>query len=223
MPTKQEAYDALAAQKLLPLFYHDDAAVCCGVLQALYNGGVRLLEFTARGANALINFGAMKQLANEAMPGLMLGIGTIKVPADAQLFMDAGADFVVCPTINPAVASVVHARNMLWVPGCMTATEIALAEEAGATLVKLFPGNLLGPSYVTAIKDLFPRLRFMPTGGTEPETGNLKAWFGSGVLAVGMGSKLITAAMLQEQNYKEIEAAAAGVLSLIKSLDKTLT
>ena len=192
MPTKQEAYNALAAQKLLPLFYHDDAAVCCGVLQALYNGGVRLLEFTARGPNALVNFKAMKQLAAGAMHGLMLGIGTIKNPADAQLFMDAGADFVVCPTINPAVASVVHERDMLWVPGCMTATEIALAEESGAALVKLFPGNLT-------------------------------AWFDSGLLAVGMGSKLITTDMLQDRDYKSIEVAAARALSLISSLGKPLT
>jgi 2-dehydro-3-deoxyphosphogluconate aldolase/(4S)-4-hydroxy-2-oxoglutarate aldolase len=105
----------------------------------------------------------------------------------------------------------------------MTATEIALAEESGATLVKLFPGNLLGPSYVTAIKELFPKLRFMPTGGTEPETGNLKAWFDSGVVAVGMGSKLISAAMLQEQDYESVAAAAARALSLISSLGKVIT
>jgi 2-dehydro-3-deoxyphosphogluconate aldolase/(4S)-4-hydroxy-2-oxoglutarate aldolase len=105
----------------------------------------------------------------------------------------------------------------------MTATEIALAEESGAALVKLFPGNLLGPSYVTAIKELFPNLRFMPTGGTEPEAGNLKAWFDSGVLAVGMGSKLITTAMLQDRDYNSLEAAAARALSLISSLGKPLT
>lgn len=218
MSTKQEAYNALAAQKLLPLFYHHDAAVCSSVLQALYNGGVRLLEFTARGPNALANFKLLKREAVSHMPDLMLGIGTIKNATDAVAFMDAGADFVVCPTINPEVAAVVHHRDMLWVPGCMTATEIALAEESGATLVKLFPGNLLGPSFVSAIRDLFPGLKFMPTGGTEPEAGNLKAWFNSGVLAVGMGSKLITAPMLERNDYRGIEDAARKVIELIESL-----
>lgn len=218
MPSKQEAYDALIAQKLLPLFYNDDVQVCRSVLQALYHGGIRLLEFTNRGAHALANFSALKALAEKELPGLMLGIGTIKNKQQATAFMEAGADFVVCPTINPEVASVVHSRNLLWVPGCMTTTEIAIAEEAGASLVKLFPGNLLGPAYVTAIKELFPTLRFMPTGGAEPEEGNLRSWFRSGVVAVGMGSKLLTAELLQNKDYQGIEQAAKQVLELIKRI-----
>ncbi|WP_132052770.1 beta/alpha barrel domain-containing protein [Pseudocnuella soli] len=212
---KATALDALLQQKLLPLFYHDDADVCCNVMQALYNGGVRLFEFTNRGANALANFRLMKEQAAQQMPDLMLGIGTIKNVAAANAFMDAGADFIVCPTINAEVAKVVHANGMLWVPGCMTPTEIAAAEEAGATLVKVFPGNILGPGYISAVKELFPDLRLMPTGGTEPEATNLQAWFGSGVAAVGMGSKLITAAMLRDRDYAAIETAARSVLQLI--------
>jgi len=73
----------------------------------------------------------------------------------------------------------------------MTPSEIARAEEAGAGLVKIFPGNILGPSYLHAIRELFPGIRFMPTGGVEAEESNLSAWFRSGVAAVGMGSKLI--------------------------------
>ena len=215
MPSKELALNALLQHKLMPLFYHDDAAVCSGVLQALYRGGVRLLEFTNRGENALANYKVLKQLASETMPGLMLGIGTIKTAPDAIAFLDADADFIVCPTINPEVASVVHARGLLWVPGCMTATEIALAEQCGASFVKLFPGNLLGPQYVSAIKDIFPALRFMPTGGTEPEEANLRSWFKSGVVAVGMGSKLITADMLRNKDYAGIEAAARRALELI--------
>ncbi len=218
MPDQQTAYHALLQHKLMPLFYHDDATVCCQVLRALFAGGIRLMEFTNRGVHALENFRAMKKLAAEEMPELMLGIGTIKHAATAEAFMDAGADFVVCPTINPEVASVVHARGMLWVPGCMTTTEIALAEDCGASLVKLFPGNLLGPAYVSAIRELFPGLKFMPTGGTEPTEANLRAWFASGVAAVGMGSKLLTAEMLAQKDYGQMEAAARHALQLVQTI-----
>lgn len=215
MPNKETALNGLLQQKLLPLFYHNDADVCCAVLKALYQGGIRLLEFTNRGANALDNFKAMKQLATDTMPELILGIGTIKTPAQAEAFIDAGADFIVCPTVIPEVAAVTHARDMLWVPGCMTPTEISIAETAGASIVKLFPGNLLGPQYVSAIKDLFPDLLFMPTGGTEPEAENMRKWFKSGVVAVGMGSKMITAEMLQQKDYAAIETAAKNALRLV--------
>src|SRR5215213_5974314 len=191
MPKKESVLNGVLQQRLLPLFYHDDAQVCVGILQALYNAGVRLVEYTHRGPNALVNFGVMKHEASRNMPGLLLGIGTIKNPEQAERYIDAGADFIVCPTTEPAVGAVVQDAGLLWIPGCMTPTEIGRAEATGARLVKIFPGNVLGPSFIAAIKDLFPGMLFMPTGGVETTSENLKAWFSAGVCAVGMGSKLI--------------------------------
>src|SRR5205085_7132898 len=129
--------------------------------------------------HALDNFYSLRKQADKKWPGLQLGIGTIKTKKQAKKFIEAGADFIICPTINEEVGEVVQDAKLLWIPGCMTATEIAVAESAGATLVKIFPGNILGPSYVSAIKDLFPDLLFMPTGGVEAEENNLKGWFKS--------------------------------------------
>src|SRR5207237_5986546 len=129
--------------------------------------------------------------------------------------------FIVCPTINERVAEVTHEAGLLWIPGCMTPTEIAAAEVAGATLVKIFPGNILGPGYISAIKELFPEIKFMPTGGVEAEEKNLKAWFKSGVVAVGMGSKLITKEMVQQKDYAALKEATAKALQLIQHVTQT--
>ena len=216
MRKKEEALNVLLEQKLLPLYYHDDAETSVRILEALYAGGIRILEYTNRGENALDNFKALRKAVDKNMPGLLLGIGTIKTRKVSKKYMDGGADFIVCPTINEEVAEAVADEKMLWIPGCMTPTEIATAENAGAELIKIFPGNILGPSYISAIKELFPGIRFMPTGGVEAEEGNLRSWFHSGVVAVGMGSKLITKERVEKKDYEGIRAAAQQALELVQ-------
>jgi len=220
MHKKEAVLNGVLQQRLLPLFYHDDAQTCVGILRALYNAGIKLVEYTHRGPNALVNFGAMKQEAAHSMPGLQLGIGTIKNPEQAQRYIDAGADFIVCPTTEPAVGDAVHNAGLLWIPGCMTPTEIARAEAAGARLVKIFPGNVLGPSFIAAIKELFPGMLFMPTGGVETNKENLQSWFSAGVCAVGMGSRLISAKQVQERDFEGIEKSVKETLSLISGISK---
>ena len=140
-----------------------------------------------------------------ALPGLQeLGAGTIKNKKAAIEFIDAGADFIVSSGMIEEIAEATNKNNLLWIPGCMTATEIILAENTGAILVKLFPGNLLGPSYVTAIKEIFPGLLFMPTGGVEVSEENINAWFKAGVAAVGMGSKLVSRSLVENKDFDTI-------------------
>jgi 2-dehydro-3-deoxyphosphogluconate aldolase/(4S)-4-hydroxy-2-oxoglutarate aldolase len=100
----------------------------------------------------------------------------------------------------------------------MTPTEVLKAESFGLSLVKLFPGNVLGPDFVKAIKDLFPEMKFMPTGGVETTKENLTEWFASGVIAVGMGSKLITSESLKEKKYNSISENTKAVLEIIRSI-----
>ena len=217
MRKKEQAIQLLLQQKLLPLYYHDSAEVSVNILQALYAGGIRILEYTNRGEHALKNFATLKK-AQKKMPGLLMGIGTIKNKQQAKHYIKAGADFIVCPSINAEVAKVTHDADLLWIPGCMTPTEIAAAENAGATLVKIFPGNILGPSYISSIKDLFPNIKFMPTGGVELEEANLRSWFAAGVIAVGMGSKLLTSDLIKSKNYKAISQLSNKALYLISSI-----
>lgn len=215
MHKKEAALNGLLQQRLLPLFYHDDLQTSISILQALYNAGIRLVEYVHRGPNALSNFVAMKQRAVSDMGGLQLGIGTIKNAAQAQQYIDAGADFIVCPTTEPAVGKVTQEAGLLWIPGCMTPTEIAVAEASGAKLVKIFPGNILGPGYISAIKDLFPGMLFMPTGGVEVDSQNINSWFNAGVCAVGMGSKLVSSNLVQEKDFGAIEIITKHALSLL--------
>ena len=113
------------------------------------------------------------------------------------------------------VAAAADSVGMLWVPGCMTPTEIIHAENLGAGMIKLFPGNILGPGFVSAIKELFPGLLFMPTGGVDLEEGNLSGWFKAGVCAVGMGSKLLSKNLLEQRNYAAIESLTRQVTEMI--------
>ena len=205
-------------QGLLPLFYHDDADVCYEVTKALYEAGIRIIEFTNRGKNAAEVFKSLFKKRETEFAGLLLAVGTVKNLDDARTYIKAGADFIICPGIVKEVGQAVQDADLLWIPGCMTTTEIMLAEECGASLVKLFPGNLLGPGFVNAIKDLFPDLNFMPTGGVEAGYENLKAWFDSGVCAVGMGSTLITKQILLNKEYSKITQLTREAMALISEV-----
>src|SRR6476469_6574674 len=187
--------------RILPLFYHADKTTCVETAKALYAGGVRAIEFTNRGENAFVNFKALVAEKKNSMPELLLGIGTIKTADAANNFIEAGADFLISPVFDATVADAAYMNKILWIPGCMTPTEIHVAQNAGCKMVKLFPGNVLQPGFVSAVKELFPDMLFVATGGVEPTKENLSAWFKSGVAAVGMGSKLITKELLEEKNY----------------------
>ncbi|PST83443.1 bifunctional 4-hydroxy-2-oxoglutarate aldolase/2-dehydro-3-deoxy-phosphogluconate aldolase [Pedobacter yulinensis] len=175
---------------VIPVYYNDNPETCASILRACYSGGIRTFEFTNRGAAAADNFRQLLQLRDQEMPDLKMGIGTIKTAADADQFISIGADFIVSPIVSREVAAVAAQPGILWIPGCMTPTEIALAEDLGANLVKLFPGDTLGTGFLKAIKPLFSGLKFMPTGGVEPNRESITTWFDAGASAVGLGSKL---------------------------------
>ena len=218
MSKKNELLQLIPQQGILPLFFHKDPEVSIQVLKALYNAGIRAVEYTNRGEAALANFKLMKQLCELEMKDLYLGIGTMKNAEMAKTFIDAGADYLICPGWVPEVAEVANQHDMLWVPGCMTPSEIIAAENKGARMIKLFPGNVLGPGFMSAIKELFPQLLFMPTGGVELERDNIAGWFKAGVCAVGMGSKLITKPLLEAKQYDQITQATREVMAIIKSI-----
>jgi len=182
--------ETLLANPLVPVFYHSDAETCKRVLQATYDGGVRVFEFTNRGENALEVFGELVKYAAENCPGLLLGIGTIATGESAQQFIDAGAGFVVQPFTTAEVGEVCRRNGMPWIPGAMTVTEIQQATVLGAEIVKIFPGNVLGSAYVKALRGPMPRVKIMVTGGVEPTEASLQEWFSAGVNAVGLGSQL---------------------------------
>jgi 2-dehydro-3-deoxyphosphogluconate aldolase / (4S)-4-hydroxy-2-oxoglutarate aldolase len=220
MEREQDVINKIKAQSFLPLFYHDDAILCTDIIKTLYGCGVKCIEFTNRGSQALVNFKALIKERNASMPELLLGVGTIKTTDDAAKFIDAGADFLVSPIFDSGVCDVAYMNKILWIPGCMTPTEIHMAEQAGCRLIKLFPGNVLGPGYVEAILPLFKGLDFVVTGGVETSEENIGAWFKSGVAAVGMGSKLISKTVLRNKALDELKKNTVAVMNVIAALRK---
>jgi 2-dehydro-3-deoxyphosphogluconate aldolase/(4S)-4-hydroxy-2-oxoglutarate aldolase len=220
MSKSQRITDAIVAQGILPLYFNPSEEVSLEVLKAIYRAGIKAVEYTNRGDAALANFKKMVALRNAEMPGLLLGVGTIKNMQHATDYMAAGADFLVSPGFVPDVAAYCVANDIFYAPGCMTPTEIIAAENAGIKFIKLFPGNMLGPEFLSGIKDIFPKLLFMPTGGVDTTKENIEGWYKAGVCAVGMGSKLISKKLMEAKDYATIESETKKVLEVIQQVKK---
>ena len=213
-----EVVQQMKESGMVPLFYHPDIKVAKAVLKACYDGGARLMEFTNRGDFAIEIFTDLIKYAIAELPGMMLGVGSVTDAASAAQYMLAGANFVVTPVFREDIAVVCNRRKVLWSPGCGSLTEIAIAEEMGCELVKLFPGSTYGPGFVKAIKGPQPWTSIMPTGGVSTEESNLRGWFDAGVTCVGMGSKLISKEILESKDYAKLEKDVASTLALINTI-----
>ena len=215
---KQQTIDTIKQQGILPLYYNADETVSVEILRAIFRAGIKAVEYTNRGDAALSNFRKLVQVRNEEMQGMLLGVGTIKNLEQAEAYISAGADFMVSPGYVKEVADKANSIGMFYAPGCMTPTEIIAAENNGVGFIKLFPGNMLGTEFLTSIKEIFPKLLFMPTGGVDTTRENIEAWFKAGVCAVGMGSKLISKKLMEAKDYATIETSTREVLALIQSI-----
>ena len=218
MNNSQKVSEAIVNQGILPLYFNADETVTIEILKSVYKAGIRAIEYTNRGEAALKNFTKMVEIRNAEMPDLLLGVGTIKTLEQAKDFEKAGADFYISPGFVPEVASYLVAKDLFYSPGCITPTEIITAENAGIKFIKLFPGNMLGPEFLSGIKEIFPHLKFMPTGGVDTTKESIESWYKAGVSAVGMGSKLISKKLMADQDYATIEEETKKVLEVIKSI-----
>jgi 2-dehydro-3-deoxyphosphogluconate aldolase / (4S)-4-hydroxy-2-oxoglutarate aldolase len=220
MITTEQVIKEIIEQGMLPLYFNASEEISVEVLRAIYRAGVKAVEYTNRGEAALANFTKLVEIRNAEMQGMLLGVGTIKNMEQATAYLAAGADFLVSPGFVPDVASHCVTNDIFYAPGCMTPTEIIAAENAGIKFIKLFPGNMLGPEFLSGIKDIFPKLLFMPTGGVDTTKENIEGWYKAGVCAVGMGSKLISKKRMEEKDYIAIETETKAVLELIASIKK---
>ena len=205
---------------MVPLFYHSDIEVAKKTLKACYHGGARLLEFTSRGDFAYQIFDQLNKYVLDELPEMIMGVGSITDAAAASLYMQLGANFIVTPVLREDIAIVCNRRKILWSAGCGSLTEISKAEELGGEIIKLFPGSTYGPEFVKAVKGPQPWTYIMPTGGVSTEEDNLKAWFESGVVCVGMGSKLISNEILANEDYNGLQKKVKNTLELIQKIKK---
>ncbi|GJM64228.1 bifunctional 4-hydroxy-2-oxoglutarate aldolase/2-dehydro-3-deoxy-phosphogluconate aldolase [Persicobacter diffluens] len=211
-----EVVQQMGATGMVPVFYHKDLEVNKAILKACYDGGARVFEFTNRGDFAHEIFGELVKWGAVHTPEMILGVGSVVDPATTALYLQLGANFIVSPILSAEMAKICNRRKVAWSPGCGSLTEISKAEELGAEVVKIFPGQQVGgPEFVKAIKGPFPWSSIMPTGGVSPTRENLTAWFNAGVHCVGMGSKLMKKDPEGNFDTMAIRAATAEALAVI--------
>jgi 2-dehydro-3-deoxyphosphogluconate aldolase/(4S)-4-hydroxy-2-oxoglutarate aldolase len=218
--SRLEVAQVMKETGMVPLFFSNNLELSKNVLKACYDGGARLMEFTARGDFAHEVFGELTKYAIKELPGMIMGVGSVTDAAAASLYMALGANFIVTPVLREDIAIACNRKKVLWSPGCGTLTEIARAEELGCEIVKLFPGDIYGPNFVKGIKGPQPWTSIMPTGGVSPTVENLTGWFNAGVTCVGMGSQLISKDIIANKDYAKLEKDVKSALEIIKSVRK---
>ncbi len=212
---------ALMDQGVIPVFYHKDPEICIKVIDACSAGGAKCIEFTNRGDYASYTFLDVARHFDKTDPSVIMGVGSIVDAPTAGIYIANGAKFVVGPILNADVAKVCNRRKIAYSPGCGSASEISYAEELGCEIVKVFPGTQVGgPEFVKSVLGPMPWTRIMPTGGVDPDEASVKAWFSAGIVAAGMGSKLISKELLDAQDYKGIENKVRETIALIKKYKK---
>lgn len=212
---------ALEAQGVCPVFYHADPDVCLNVIRACARGGAPVIEFTNRGDFAADLFGDIARELQATDPGVVLGIGSVIDAGTAALYLNRGARFVVSPGLVDEVAVVCNRRMTAYFPGCGSVTEILHAHELGCDIVKLFPGaSVGGADFVKAVLGPMPWTKIMPTGGVDPDPASIARWFGSGIVAAGMGSKLITDAAVRAGDWAGIEASVKAAVDAVAAFRK---
>ena len=215
-----DVMNKIAATRMVPVFYHSDVEVAKKVVKACYDGGVRAFEFTNRGDFAHEVFAEVVKYAAKECPDMAMGVGSVVDAPTASLYMQLGACFVVGPLFNPDVARVCNRRCVPYTPGCGSISEVGFAQEAGCTLCKIFPGDVLSPKFVKGLLAPMPWSKLMVTGGVEPTEENLTAWFKAGVFSVGMGSKLFPKDRVAASDWTYVTEKCKEALNIIANCTK---
>lgn len=219
---RRDIQDIIFSGGLMPVFNNDDLKISIGVIKACYAGGLRVFEWTNRSTRAAEIFPALVDMIKDSCPGMRLGVGSILDEKTAERYLSMGAEFLVSPVFDPDLATYAKKHKVIFIPGCGSVTEIHQAQKWGAGLVKIFPGDTLGPGFVKAVLGPMPNSLIMPAGGVSPERENLEAWFKAGVKCVGMGSQLFRKELLREEGMVEIEEKIREVLELIREIRSSM-
>jgi len=216
MPSRRlEVLLAAVDVGVLPLFYTPDADRALRITAALREGGARVIEFTERGPGAWRAFSSLAEEAARHDAESILGAGSIRDPEAADRFIASGARFIVGPSFSADVARLCNRRRIPYIPGCATPTEIVTAEESGVELVKLFPGDSLGPAFLKAIRGPLPDTQVVVTGGVQPTEASVGEWIDAGAACLGIGSALVGKAFTDPASDVDPAALTPAVAKLI--------
>lgn len=191
MLKKLKALNAICECGVVAVIRAESKEQAVEISEACIQGGIKAIEvtYTVPGASEVI-----KVLSDTFKDRLFIGAGTVLDSETARAAILSGAGYIVSPGFDEATAKLCNRYQIPYMAGCMTITEIIRAMEAGVDIVKLFPGNAFGPSFVKSVKAPLPQANIMPTGGVSLE--NVHEWIAAGVVAVGVGGDLM-------KGYKE--------------------
>ncbi|HOU84397.1 MAG TPA: bifunctional 4-hydroxy-2-oxoglutarate aldolase/2-dehydro-3-deoxy-phosphogluconate aldolase [Spirochaetota bacterium] len=207
--------NAITAIKGVPLFYCGDAEKSMSIAETLYHAGFKVIEFTNRGENALSVFSAICSKLKNRYSDIYIGAGTIIDDYDAKPFIKAGADFIMGPNLSEDTASLALKNDVLYIPGIMTVTEAVKAMKCGCRILKLFPGEVLTPNFIKAVKAPLPDLSFIVTGGVKPTSESIDSWIDAGAAALGFGSQLISREIIDNCNYSALKENSEKLVRLL--------
>ena len=215
--SRSQIITSMKTTGVIPMFYHGDAATAVKIMEVVYAGGARVVEFTNRGPNAFEVFKAMLKEAAK-FDGMMVGIGTVLDTRTTEKYIKAGADFIISPIVNPDMAATCAKHDKMWIPGAATLTEIVNAKVMGAEIIKVFPAAVLGPTFISSIMPVVPDLQLMATGGVEPTLASLSTWFKTGITCAGLGSQLITKDILSREDWTTLRHKVADSIEIIRQI-----
>ena len=208
---KQEKIQLIQKSGIIAIMRTRSSDQLVAAAQAIRLGGVRVIEVTMNTPGALeVIAAASQQLGRD----VLFGAGTVLDVKTARAAIQAGADFIVAPTLNLEVVELCHQLDLPVMPGCFTPTEMLTAWEAGADFVKLFPAEVGGPAMVKAVLAPLPQLKIVPVGGVDLTTA--AAYLRSGAAALGVGSSLINQKILETADFQELTRRAAAFIEEVR-------
>ncbi len=208
MRTKSAIISLLTDPGIIAVVRAQSASQVLPLSEALIAGGVNVIEVTMTTPNALA---AIREASEKLGDRALIGVGTVLDADTARAAIAAGAEFVVTPICRTELVAIAHAADRPIMLGAYTPTEAQLAHEAGADFIKIFPADTLGAGYIKSLRAPLPHLRIVPTGGVD--VGNVADFLKAGCAALGVGSSLVSAKILQAADWPELTRRASAFVA----------
>ncbi|MEX0313975.1 MAG: bifunctional 4-hydroxy-2-oxoglutarate aldolase/2-dehydro-3-deoxy-phosphogluconate aldolase [Allomuricauda sp.] len=214
---KQEILRRLLEEKIISIIRLRNGEITSHIIDYLVKGGIKVLEITSNTPNFDIEIAK----ARKKYPNILVGAGTITTRENAQIAIDAGAQFLVTPNTDQGIVEQAKSANIPVVMGAFTPTEISNAIAFGADIIKLFPANQLGSSYYKSLKGPYADVKFFAVGGIG--LNNIEEWFDAGIDGVGVGGTLITSEIKTLEEWEAIEYNASRFVDRLKKIHESVT
>lgn len=210
--TKQETLQKIRTNGLIAVIRGPSPDLTLKMVDALVAGGVRGIEITLSTPDA---FAVTTEINARYGEQIVLGMGTLTEVQHVEKAVKAGARFLVSPVCEPTLVKAMVASGLVVMAGALTPTEVLATYRMGSDVVKLFPGSLVGPSYIKSLHGPFPQIPLMPTGGVSAE--NAAQWLKAGAVAVGAGGELCPAALARTGQFDKITEIARNFVAAVKA------